>query len=80
MKAYGYKRKDCDNGLMELDEVTIFAGPDVLRNLADFILSCVAVMEKNPRDWWGHEHFTNPTGEDAPEFIICSPVTGKEAP
>jgi hypothetical protein len=79
MKAYDCKKRDCNNGLMELDELTISAGPYVLRSLADFILNCAAEMEKNPRNW-GHEHFANPTGESAPEFIIYSPVIRKDAP
>lgn len=71
MRAYGYKKNEIGNGLLELKEVTISANSDVLRKIADFILECAKNIEKDP-DRWSHEHF-KAEDKNPPEFIISNP-------
>jgi hypothetical protein len=72
MRAYGYKRKDCGNELLELRELTISANPAVLRRIAGFILRCAADIEQSPHAW-SHEHFAFLSGKHTPDFIVYNP-------
>ncbi|UHQ54978.1 Imm32 family immunity protein [Microbulbifer sp. YPW16] len=69
MKIYGYS-KSTDNQLLELTEVTISAGPEVLRSLAAFLADCADGIEKEGSSW-EHEHFN--VGESLPGLIVHNP-------
>jgi hypothetical protein len=56
MKFHGY-REDNDSDTPEvLTEVTLFASPTTLRQLADFLLHTAKLMEEHGTRF-GHEHF-----------------------
>lgn len=72
MRIYGYKKKDCGNGLQEMREMTISANSDVLRKIAKFILKCADEIDKNSNNW-SHEHFAEVEGKNIPDLIVSNP-------
>ncbi len=72
MKFYGYTSDDESATLEELVEVTLCAGPDNLRSLAEFLLHVAEEMERHGDDF-GHEHFADFVGRPLlkPGFVVA---------
>ena len=70
MKIYGYTSTESEE-LLELNEVSISANPEILRELSGFLLKCADEIETHKEDW-EHEHFSteNRTEEEYPRLII----------
>ena len=73
MKIYGYS-KDTSQTPMELNEVTISSSPELLREIADFLIQCAKEIEDN-KEAWEHEHFESKHKDagDNPQFIVFNP-------
>jgi len=57
MKIFGYSRAEGQKeNLLEMEEVTIQADPDLLRKIAHFLLSSADQIEKHGTNY-GHDHF-----------------------
>ena len=54
MKCYGYSKKDNDD-LLEMDEITLQANPQLLKSFAKFLSDCAERIETDSD--WEHEHF-----------------------
>ena len=55
MNIYGYAQNKDD--LLSLRDVTIKATPEEIRKVAEFLLHCASMMERNTA--WEHEHFND---------------------
>ena len=69
MKFYGCSLKHKDE-LLELNQVTVQAEPERLRQLSDFLICCANEIDGNPS--WEHEHFIDLNDGDSQEvdFIV----------
>ena len=67
MKIYGYTNNTNEEP-MELNEVTISANPDSLREMSEFLLKCAKEIETNSE--WEHEHFTSTNKNIKTELIV----------
>jgi len=58
---------------MELNEATICANPEMLREISKFLLVCAEEMEKDVK--WNHDHFSpeNKEENEYPELIVFNP-------
>ena len=76
MKFYGRKKEEkSEDDLLELEEVSICASPERLRQMARFILDCADSIELRTPDFWDHEHFADhiELEDERPDFIIVNP-------
>ncbi len=73
MKIYGYSN-DISQEPMELNEVTLAANPELLRELSQFLLQCAKGIENN-KEQWNHEHFSSKklNLSNEPQIIVFNP-------
>ena len=67
MKIYGYSNNTNEEP-MKLNEVTISANPDSLREISEFLLKCAKEIENNNK--WEHEHFTSLNKKEKTKLIV----------
>jgi hypothetical protein len=86
MKAFGYiKKKHGREGLVELSQVTIRATPELLREVAAFLIHCAQDMDKH-HERFGHRHIQDVlkswrTEEpERPDVIVAAPSLGTAQP
>jgi len=70
MKIYGRAQK-ADADLKLLDETTVVADPNALRDLASFLYRCADAIE-DQGDNWEHEDFES-NEEVSPHFVVFNP-------
>ena len=59
MKIYGYQEADVENdGLLQLEEITIQASPVTLKQIAQFLIDSANAMDAHGEKF-GHEHFND---------------------
>ncbi len=75
MKLYGYpEAQDLDSPLA-MGEMTIVAAPEILRQLAAFLIHTAEQMEMRG-DGFGHEHysdFVKDRTDGSPEIVVSRP-------
>jgi hypothetical protein len=74
MRCYGYNKGTEAETPLELEEVTIQAGPDTLRAVARFLIYAAEQMELHGTKF-GHEHFEDYCQRQADECRLI--VSGK---
>jgi hypothetical protein len=74
MHCYGYTKGSDTSGPAEMEEVTICAGPETLRRLAEFLAHTAKLIESHGVAF-GHEHFEDFLGVQKPtcRLIVASP-------
>lgn len=72
MRCYGYEKDTNAESPSELEEVTIQAGPETLRAVANFLLHVAEQIELHGK-MFGHEHFEDHFPRQAGEcrFIVA---------
>ncbi len=72
MRLLGYAKGVDAESPTALSEVTILAGPEALRRLAEFLLHASRTMEEHG-DAFGHEHFADFAREfaDGPSIVVA---------
>lgn len=65
MKIYGYSNTNSE-GIIEMNEITISAGPCTLREVANFFSKCANEIEKDS-DFWEDKHFK---GNNTPQIVV----------
>lgn len=68
MNLYGHKQNADE--LLSLNDVTIQASPEELRNTAEFLLHCANSIEKDSS--WEHEHLNDylKTGDASSDIVV----------
>ena len=64
-----------DNALISCAEVSLQANPEVLRQIADFILCCAKKLDEGRGDSMLHFHLRDEWSEwsdECPDLIVCS--------
>lgn len=68
MKIYGYENEDSD--LVSLEEMSLQVTIEELRELSNFIINTINIMEANGESF-GHEHFSDfIKSRKSPDIII----------
>lgn len=75
-KAYCYLREGSSKGPLECSEVTLQANPDILREVAKFLMESAAKIEASPG---GDMHFHlqdewKKWKQEFPDLIVVSPT------
>jgi len=73
MKIYGYSN-NTTQAPMELNEVTVSASPELLREMAEFLEKCAKGIEDSNEEW-NHEYFESKHEKtsDSPQLIVFNP-------
>ena len=73
MKIFGYvEKKENDEGLMKMNEITFQTEPEMLRKIAGFFMETASDMEKW-KEKFGHNHFKDgfdEWNESWPDIVI----------
>ena len=74
MRIFGYPRDaEDDSELVELEEITVQAEPELLRKVSQFFLETAELVEKHG-DSFGHEHLKDSIKDDriVADIVIAS--------
>ena len=70
MKTFGYSKKENlnEDGLMEMEEISISASRDELRKIGEFFLKCAEILPDTEE--LCHEHYNDNTDEKSETDLI----------